>query len=116
MDNLALNILTKWRRFFAAWQIGFRPLGNPQADAIADHREMSMLMRSELSALTNLLIARGVFTPDEFREALDIEAAALSKSYEQRFPGFTSTAQGISIDVPKAQETLRKTGYFRETP
>jgi hypothetical protein len=58
----ALNILTKWRTIFAGWQLGTRPKGDPECDAVRDHRELSMILRAEVTAFTGLLREKGVFT------------------------------------------------------
>src|SRR5205809_59165 len=47
----ALNRLTKWRSVFAGWQLGTRPLGDPECDAVRDHREVTILMRAELTTI-----------------------------------------------------------------
>ena len=47
--NQALNRLCKWRAHFAGWQLGTRAKDDPEAQAVRDHRELSMLMRVELS-------------------------------------------------------------------
>lgn len=48
--------LTRWRTLFAGWQLGTRPKGDPECDAVADHRELSVLLRAEVTALTGLLL------------------------------------------------------------
>jgi hypothetical protein len=32
--NAALNVLAKWRGLFAGWQLGTRPKGDPESDAV----------------------------------------------------------------------------------
>lgn len=34
-----LNVVCKWRSLFAGWQLGTRPKGDPESDAVRDHRE-----------------------------------------------------------------------------
>jgi hypothetical protein len=51
----ALNRVAKWRGLFAGWQLGTRPKGDPECDAVRDHREITILLRVEASALTRLL-------------------------------------------------------------
>lgn len=102
-----LNRLTKWRSVFAGWQLGTRADDDPECQAVRDHRELSIIMRAELSALTGLLIARGVFTAEEFSDALDREAEQLNKDYERRFPGFEATDLGMAIDLRAAQQTMK---------
>jgi len=96
--NRALNILTKWRVLFTGWQLGTRPKGDPEGDAVRDHRELTILLRAEVTAFTALLRAKGVFTDDEWLAALEREAGLLAASYERRFPGVTATEDGLTID------------------
>lgn len=103
----ALEILTKWRRPLMNWQLGSRPKGDPEADAVVDHREATLLLRAECSALANLLVQKGVFTATEFMAQLDVEAELLSKAMEGQFPGFKADESGIQVDAQKAQATLQ---------
>ncbi len=94
----ALNILTKWRTLFTGWQLGTRPKGDPEGDAVRDHREATILLRAEVTALTGLLRDKGVFTDDDLLVAFEREANLLSKDYERRFPGVTAHEDGLTID------------------
>jgi len=94
----ALNIVTKWRTLFTGWQLGTRPKGDPEGDAVRDHRELSILLRVELTALTGLLLAKGVCTEDELLAAFEHEAELLNKDYERRFPGVTAHEDGLNLD------------------
>lgn len=100
MDTLdaKLNRLTKWRGWFAGWQLGTRPKGDPESDAVRDHREATILLRAELTALTGLLMRKGLITSKEFTQALAEEADALSEGYARRFPGVRATDEGITMD------------------
>jgi hypothetical protein len=40
----ALNRLCKWRAIFAGWQLGTRAKGDPESDAVRDHREVTILI------------------------------------------------------------------------
>lgn len=94
----ALNIVAKWRVLFVGWQVGTRPKGDPEGDAIRDHRELSILLRVEVSALAGLLLEKGVFTPEEFDAALEREALQLTKDYERKFPGVVASEDGLTLD------------------
>lgn len=100
----ALQKLTKWRSVFAAWQLGTRADTDQECKAVKDHREVTILLRAEVSALTGLLIEKGVFTAVEFTEALANEAEQLSADYEKRFPGIEATLTGITYHLPKIKE------------
>lgn len=103
----ALNRLCKWRMVFTGWQLGTRAKGDPECDAVRDHRELSIICRAELTALTNLLIAKGVFTAQEHMAAVEAEAELLNKDYQRRFPGFRATDIGMDINTAIAADTMR---------
>lgn len=94
----ALNRLTKWRVLFTGWQLGTRDKGDPEGDAVRDHREATILLRAEVSALTGLLARKDVFTENEWLEALKNEADLLNADYEKRFPGVKTTNDGLVLD------------------
>lgn len=94
----ALNILAKWRVLFTGWQLGTRPKGDPEGDAVRDHRESTILLRAEMNALVALLHAKGAFTDAEWFAALEKEAVILNADFERRFPGVTAHENGLTID------------------
>jgi hypothetical protein len=94
----ALNRVTKWRTLFAGWQLGTRAKGDPEGDAVRDHRELTILLRVEATAFAALLLEKGVVTDEEWLAALEHEAEQLNASYEQRFPGVTATDDGLTLD------------------
>lgn len=98
--------LGKWRMVFTGWQLGTRPKGDPEGDAVRDHRELSMALRAEVNALTALMIEKGVFTAEEFSQQFQLEAKHLCESYERRFPGFKATDYGMHIDTHIARDTM----------
>jgi hypothetical protein len=104
--HAALNRLTKWRQVFAGWQLGTRNGDDPECRAVRDHREVTILLRAELSALVCALVAKGYLTKDEYSAALLEEAEQLNKDYESRFPGMTATDIGIKYDQ-RAVETMK---------
>jgi hypothetical protein len=97
--------LAKWRMVFAGWQLGTRPKGDPEGDAVRDHREVTILMRAELNAITQLLIKQGAFTAEEFTEQLQREAEHLGHEYERRFPGFKAMDNGMAMNVEICKDT-----------
>ncbi len=102
-----LNILAKWRQPFAAWQLGTRSSDDAECKAVKDHREVTILLRAEVSALVGLLVKKGIFTVEEFQKQMIEEADHLSGQYEEKFPGMRATEFGISYDIPKAAETTK---------
>lgn len=103
----ALNRLAKWRTVFAGWQLGTRSESDPECRAVRDHREATMFARAELNALFALLIAKGIFTAEELSAQVSNEADLLSKAYEERFPGFSATDDGLKMDIERAAQTMR---------
>lgn len=102
-----LNRLTKWRSVFAGWQLGTRLDTDPECQAVRDHRDLTMLLRVEVSALVNLLMEEGAFTASEYAEQLRLEAEILMRAYEQKFPGARATDEGMTFDVPQWFETTK---------
>ena len=107
----ALEKLTKWRKFFASWQLGSRPDSDGECRAVRDHREVTILLRAELTALTGLLIRKGVITQRELGDALEFEAVQLDADYARAYPGWSSTPGGLSMKMPEALDTMRRLGF-----
>ena len=106
-----LDKLCKWRKFFASWQLGTRPDTDGEYKAVAHHRELSILLRAELSALTGLLMRKGMITQQEYRDAVEAEAKRLDHDYEESFPGFRTLPDGLHLKMPEALETMKKLGF-----
>lgn len=104
----AANKLAKWRAVFAGWQLGTRAKGDPESDAVRDHRENTLMTRVEVNALTNLLADKGIITLDEFNEAFVVEAEEMEHMLEGLFPGFRSSHDGMVIDPKVAAETTKR--------
>jgi hypothetical protein len=96
--NRALNRVAKWRTLLTGWQLGTRPKGDPEGDAVRNHREATIILRVEVSALTRLLIEKGVFTKAELDAVVAEEADFLSMAFEDRFPGVRATDDGLVIE------------------
>lgn len=103
----ALNRLCKWRAIFAGWQLGTRKKGDPECDAVRDHREVTIVMRAEITAVTQLLIAKGVFTLEEFDAQVITEAGYLERAYENIFPGVKATDAGLVLDPAKVAPWMK---------
>lgn len=102
-----LQRLCKWRSVFTGWQLGTRAKGDPEGDAVRDHRELTIMLRAEVSALTCVLIKKGLFTTEEFRTQLQDEAKHLCEAYERRFPGFKAVDVGMTMDLHIARDTMQ---------
>jgi hypothetical protein len=106
-----LNKLCKWRTFFASWQLGSRVFSDGECKAVKDHREQTLLLRVEVSALIGLLISKGVITEAEFQDAVAAEAKRYDHALEERFPGWRSTSHGMHMKMPEAMETATHYGF-----
>lgn len=105
-----LNILCKWRMLFAGWQLGTRSNQDPEANAVRDHRESTIIQRCELTALTALLVQKGVFTAEEFTAAIEDEATKLDADYSERFPGIYAGEDGL-IFTQQAVTTMKRMNF-----
>lgn len=105
--NSTLNKLTKWRAVFTGWQLGTRPIGDPEAQAVRDHRELSILLRVELSAIARLLVEKKLITVEEYDKVMIEEASILDKAYERKFPGYKSSLDGMVIDPKVVKDTIK---------
>ncbi len=106
ISDRVLNRLCKWRSVFAGWQLGTRLDTDAESRAVRDHREVTMLMRVELNALTACLAEAGLITARDFTEQVIIEAEELEARFEAKFPGFTATDVGMNIDLRRAAKTM----------
>lgn len=107
-DYLAkLNRLTKWRGHFAGWQLGTRRADDPECQAVRDHRETTIILRAEVSALAGLMLEKGVFTQQELQDAVGREADLLAMSYEARWPGAHAEDDGMHYDVERAMAWMQ---------
>lgn len=107
----ALEKLARWRNVFASWQLGTRLPDDGELRAVKDHREATILLRCEVTALAGLLMEKGLITVAEWEDAVEAEARQLGLGYEQRFPGFRASAQGIMMNLPDARDTMRRLGF-----
>lgn len=103
----ALNKLCKWRSVLTGWQLGTRTLNDPEAQAVRDHRDATMMLRVEVTSLVSLLIEKKVFTVEEWSSMMEQEAGYLDKLYEAKFPGMQTTEFGVEYTLPAAAETMR---------
>lgn len=107
MSGPATQRLAKWRTLFAGWQLGTRAKGDPEGDAVRDHREVTILLRAEMNALLGLLVEKEVITFEEFTVALEREADLLSADYARRFPGIRAADHGLEFVPHIAADTMR---------
>jgi hypothetical protein len=106
-----LNKLCKWRKVFAGWQLGTVTDSDGAGRAVRDHREVTMLLRAEVSGLVALLVRKGVFTAEEWEKQVGEEARTLDEMYEVKFPGFSTSQDGVHMQMPQAGDTMRRLGF-----
>ena len=102
-----INRLTKWRSVFAGWQLGTRSSHDPECQAVRDHREGTIILRVETTAITKVLVDKGICSVEDLQKAMIEEAELLNKDYEKKFPGMKATDYGIDYDIKKAAETMK---------
>jgi hypothetical protein len=95
----SLNRLCKWRSVFAGWQLGTRLRGDGESEAVRDHREVTMLLRAEVNALTKILLDAKIVNEDTLTRIVGEEAEYLSAAYEKKFPGAEPTDDGMTFDL-----------------
>jgi hypothetical protein len=103
----ALNKLAKWRGVFAGWQLGTRADTDSECQAVRDHREVTILLRAEVNALTKCLIDSKLVDAERFQNVLLEEAQWLDKAYERKFPGISTSEVGVHYRMPEARETMK---------
>ena len=103
-----LQRLGKWRQILTIWQLGTRLSDDPEAQAVRDQRELLLLLRAEVNALTVLMLRRRMMTQAEFEAAIDVEAKFLMHALEKRFPGAKAELDGMHVDIAAAQPWLSK--------
>lgn len=107
----ALNRLSKWRTVLAGWHLGSMSVDRPGVAAMRDLQDFRLVVRAELTAVTALLIEKGVFTSEELTRQVGIEAHFMDKQMETLFPGFRTTATGLIMDPAEASVTMKQKGF-----
>jgi hypothetical protein len=107
----AVQRLGKWRSVLVGWMIGTKGANEPGVQAHRDRADAILMLRVEVNALTALLIAKGVFTTDEFMAQIVTECEHKQSELEAMFPGYRATDAGISIDPHVAAITNKRMGF-----
>jgi hypothetical protein len=106
--NRALNTVAKWRSWFAGWQLGTRSDTDPECNAVRNHREATIIQRVEITAITGLLLKKGIITEAELMVAFKEEAEALNESFARSYPGVRAVEYGLDMKLPEAAETMKR--------
>lgn len=70
-----------------------------------------MMLRAEVSGLTKILLDKGVVSEVELAETFADEYEMLSTDYSRRFDGVEATGQGLTMDIVRVRETMRRLGF-----
>jgi hypothetical protein len=102
----ALNRLAKWRSVYTGRILGTRVM-DPQTVGFRDLFEKLLLLRAETTALTRILLEKGIVGQDELTSIIGEEADFLNVALEQVFPGISANLSGITYKMPEAAETMK---------
>ena len=98
----ALNLLAKWRSVLAGWQLGTRTSDDPECRAVRDHREVTLILRAEVTALTRLMIEKGLATREEIAAVTAEEALEASRRCSSgSSPGCARPRTGSPTPCPR---------------
>lgn len=107
-----LEKLCHWRGVLAGWHDGTMTLQGKGCQAKRDLSERWLIMRAEVSALSELLLEKKIVTLEEFRARVDEEACSLDAMLGELFPGFRTSEFGMEIyDAKLARETMNRLGF-----
>lgn len=109
--DVALQKLCKWRTVLVGWLWGSKAKTDPGVQGMRDLMDQQLIRRVELSAVTALLIEKGVFSTAEYLAQVTTEAHELDKMLEKLFDGYRTTDAGIAIDTARAQVTNQRLGF-----
>jgi len=103
----ALNRLAKWRSVFTGRWLGTRSIQDPEAIAVRDVFEKLLILRVELTAISNLLIDQKIYSINQYMAQVTIECGHLQAALERQFPGHKACDYGMDIDIAIAAETTK---------
>lgn len=109
----AVQKLSKWKMFFASWQLGTRSSHDGECKAVKDHRELTLMLRAEVNTLTVLLERKGLISQVEFISELAEQCVLLDQQLEQRFPGFSTSTAGLEMKLPECAQTMQELDFPR---
>lgn len=109
--DASLQRLAKWRSVFTGWQLGTRLRGDGESEAVRDHREVTILLRAEVNAVTRILLEAKVVDQETLTRIIGEEAEYLNQAYERQFPGARAVDDGMHFDLEQWVETQRRLGF-----
>lgn len=110
--NEAMNRLCKWRSILVGWMIGSKGGDEPGVQGFRDLVDRTMILRPEVTALTALLLKKGVFTQQEYEFQIVEECAHQQRLFEDLFKGMHAENFGVIIHDPEeAKKTMQRLGF-----
>lgn len=114
----ALEKLAKWRSVYAGWRLGTRLSNDGESKYTRDLHEQILILRADCSALAFLvrdaLVATGMSEAaahEKLQERMLQEVTELDRLQSLKFPGMSSTPDGISYKLPEARDTMTRLGF-----
>lgn len=108
----AINRVAKWRTLLAGRHTGTTVRGTPEdieGAAYRDLYEKLIVLRVEQSAVTRILVDKGLLDMPTYAAAMVEEANALERMYEAAWPGWRATDMGMEAHDPTlAAATLQR--------
>lgn len=100
------NALAKWRNVHAAKMFGYwksgkeynsDPRKKAQYDEYTDLRELCLILRAEVNALTSMLAMKRVCTREELILMMNDETGLLIAAWQKKFPGMMCNWDTLAI-------------------
>jgi hypothetical protein len=106
-----MDRVVHWKVVLTNWQLGTRDANNGTLMAIQDLHDTLLRKQVKLDALTEILINRGLVSPEALLEKQIEVAVRLDQSMESKFPGVKTTDAGLDIEAEAYQETKDRLGF-----
>lgn len=103
--------VVQWKEVLATWQLGTRDANNGTCQALQDLHESLLRKQVKLDAVTEILVRRGILSPEALLEKQIELAVRLDQSMETKFPGVKTTDVGLDIDPEVYQETKDRLNF-----
>jgi hypothetical protein len=100
-----------WKEVLATWQLGTRDANNGTYQALQDLHENLIRKQVQLDAVTEILVCRGIFSPEDLLEKQIELAVRLDQNMETKFPGVKTTDSGLDVDPEVYQKTKNRLNF-----
>jgi hypothetical protein len=99
LHHISMRVCACFWEFPNGKQAAFFPANHPGVHDVRSQIDMTMFSRAEVSALTRLLIEKGVFTAEEYSIQATEEYECLANAKAREF-NCTVTEYGLSFSSP----------------